>query len=149
MLGIDYLGRLEDLIAERKEWEEDFGGKLEQRIERWESGKWRKEKDVTVYATEYIRADMDPSTLLPTEWSELNAIVDQEHGMWRAQKQIRVADVILGSHKAQRSHGPSEFKIIRQALVLRYEAFVMVNNFCLQHLGDHMIGDNTIWDTCR
>ena len=91
-----------------------------------------------LYANEYPRFDIDPTTLLPPEWAELKTLVEP--------KQLSVADVVLGgwANQEQRYKAAPEFKIISPALVLEEGAFLQVNGFCLEY-----VGDDLTWEGCR
>ena len=141
---VKYLGRLADLIAENREWRRaNPAAKLAEIDELlgWigeEKEPPRFEEYFYLSATQFTRVDIDPQTLLPPEWAELEVLVKP--------KQLLAADVVLGgwANQEQRINGPPEFKIISPALLLREEAFLTVNTFCLINLEP-----DVVWAKCR
>lgn len=148
--GIEYRGRLMDLIEDRREWEADFDAKnleftreLEEELKSDkdidEIERSRIEEYFYLYATDYNRWDIEISVLVPPQWEELLALVEKGHAT------IYAADVVIGGWATGniRYSSPPEFKIIRSALVLRQDAFEAVNTYCL------MRGSSYLWAACQ
>ncbi len=75
-------------------------------------------------AAEWPRHDVDPKTLLPPQWQRLKKIL---HDIDRPN--INSADVVIGTCDYSKV-GPTDFKIIRSALILFPAAAHIVNEFC-------------------